>query len=1412
MDQTQLLNWDPEEAQEEEEKLRASDREPMGRLRVFAGSQRPETDYMVYRGENVIGRHESCHVHIPVQSVSKKHAVIEIDGDSHLIHDCNSLNKTRRKNAILKPHVRYTIDDGDLFLFADVACQYLLPPPAEDGDSGSETGSESMFPQARSGTGTDQQEARLESGDMIPEAADSDEDSLLLPPTQPYQPKSSMSLLSDTYVKESEDDDTPWKGTGSFTSQDDQHPKASVCQTPLAHVVPESDDEGGDSSRSNLQSMQLHYDSDTDLEEDQQPDENRTEPSNEQSVDCNNVSSKTGGVEQQEADNTALVTGVVAVNHLHPAEETANHCPGEALDRDTGKVSSRVPEASAPADLLLHFSRDSDSELEGEQQSVMSTGGSTARTKMDSGLAISADTDAQEAAANPGSLIAADEEGESSKAGRCADGNADTEGEAKETAGGADKRELSDINSDTDIDDDSSESYALQPTQCYTLTVSSTLDETAGEGDYTPDAGIAAGANTEEESTQLFICHSPTFNKGPFKGGAAAASSAEEEAMQPFTFKSPAFGKDPFRGGAAAASSVEEEATQPFIFQSPTFGKDPFKGGAAAASSTEEEATQLFTFQTPAFSKGSLRGGAAAASSTEEEATQPFIFQSPTFGKDPFKGGAAAASSVEEEATQPFIFQSPTFGKDPFKEPFTSGFDRESQLEKAKGGAAAASGAEEEATQPFVADAVTLCPVATAARQRDPSEPGEEDLSESNCEGQRAAEETQPLCLQKQAAEPERAAEHEEAFIAQGTVPAASAEDGPAPTLEEQPEGSTEEESGTDPPAVTEQQPEAPEGGERGCSQPVNEEVNSRAPADQQAAQAGKEVNGEPSGDAAPAQTAGDSPASGGGEAAAPGTEEGSTETPAPNPAPSRAGGRRGRRSAAETGGGRQGEMAVPGDKSGRRSARSAAASNGRSQEAGGNARRGKRRKASEASAEEVDVAAAQGREAGGNARRGKRRKASEASAEEVDVAAGQGREAGGNARRGKRRKASEASAEEVDVAAAQGREAGGNVRCQRRKAPEVSAEEVATATPAGRPKRGRGRPTVSATITDDNRCLPEEERPQIPSARGRRSKQKSMAAPQSQAESVEIASQTDSLPNQRPAGRGRRKQECTQPSSQETGLPSGRKRRTRATSPSDSEKEPSTTPPVTTRRRAGRQSSRTSAGSVPESVAPPKIMFTGLVDENGEKVIKQLGGEVVESVHDSTHLVTDRIRRTVKFLCAVARGIPVVTPEWLIKCGKSSCFLPTSSFLVDDSEQEQKFNFKLAESLQKAKEQLLLQDYRVHMTAGVLPEPSQMDSIVQCSGATVLPKMPRAYKEKTLVISCPDDLPKCKAARDAGIPVVSAEFILTGILQQTADLASYRLDGGGNGVVDSKPENKGRKRSSTAAATQPVSGKKRRR
>uniref|UniRef100_A0A8C5HDU6 Mediator of DNA damage checkpoint protein 1 n=1 Tax=Gouania willdenowi TaxID=441366 RepID=A0A8C5HDU6_GOUWI len=188
------------------------------------------------------------------------------------------------------------------------------------------------------------------------------------------------------------------------------------------------------------------------------------------------------------------------------------------------------------------------------------------------------------------------------------------------------------------------------------------------------------------------------------------------------------------------------------------------------------------------------------------------------------------------------------------------------------------------------------------------------------------------------------------------------------------------------------------------------------------------------------------------------------------------------------------------------------------------------------------------------------------------------------------------------------------------------------------------------------------------------------------------------------------------------------------------------------------------------------KVLFTGVVDEAGEKVLARLGGVVANGVDDMNCLVTDKVRRTVKFLCAVAKGVPVVTTNWLEKSGKAGSFLDPNAFLVKDPEQEKKFSFCLSDSLKNAHQQLLLQGYEIHVTKSVKPEPAHMKEIISSSGATFLSKMPSSQKPQTLVISCEDDWPLCAPALSASLPVVTAEFILTGILQQSIDFQTHKL------------------------------------
>uniref|UniRef100_A0A3Q1JFK0 Mediator of DNA damage checkpoint protein 1 n=1 Tax=Anabas testudineus TaxID=64144 RepID=A0A3Q1JFK0_ANATE len=214
-----------------------------------------------------------------------------------------------------------------------------------------------------------------------------------------------------------------------------------------------------------------------------------------------------------------------------------------------------------------------------------------------------------------------------------------------------------------------------------------------------------------------------------------------------------------------------------------------------------------------------------------------------------------------------------------------------------------------------------------------------------------------------------------------------------------------------------------------------------------------------------------------------------------------------------------------------------------------------------------------------------------------------------------------------------------------------------------------------------------------------------------------------------------------------------------------------------------------------PACLVFPQVLFTGVVDEAGERVLTRLGGSIAKGVADMNCLVTDKVRRTVKFLCALAKGIPIVTTHWLEKSGKAGYFLPPNAFVVKDPEQEKKFSFSLEESLRTASSQPLLQGYEIHFTKSVKPEPVHMKDIISCSGATFLPRMPSSHKPQTVVISCEEDWLLCGPAVSAFVPVVTAEFILTGILQQKLDFQTHTLSAPATNPQPAGGRGRGRKK-----------------
>ncbi|NXT65141.1 MDC1 protein, partial [Chaetops frenatus] len=105
------------------------------------------------------------------------------------------------------------------------------------------------------------------------------------------------------------------------------------------------------------------------------------------------------------------------------------------------------------------------------------------------------------------------------------------------------------------------------------------------------------------------------------------------------------------------------------------------------------------------------------------------------------------------------------------------------------------------------------------------------------------------------------------------------------------------------------------------------------------------------------------------------------------------------------------------------------------------------------------------------------------------------------------------------------------------------------------------------------------------------------------------------------------------------------------------------------------------------------RVLFTGLVASPALLVaLGTLGGTEATSVHDCSHLVTDGIRRTLKFLCALARGVPIVTPQWLLQSSQGGRPLSPGPFLPRDPPWERRFGFSLSPALARARARPLLQ------------------------------------------------------------------------------------------------------------------------
>ncbi|CAK9812180.1 Mediator of DNA damage checkpoint protein 1 [Anthophora quadrimaculata] len=192
------------------------------------------------------------------------------------------------------------------------------------------------------------------------------------------------------------------------------------------------------------------------------------------------------------------------------------------------------------------------------------------------------------------------------------------------------------------------------------------------------------------------------------------------------------------------------------------------------------------------------------------------------------------------------------------------------------------------------------------------------------------------------------------------------------------------------------------------------------------------------------------------------------------------------------------------------------------------------------------------------------------------------------------------------------------------------------------------------------------------------------------------------------------------------------------------------------------------------------KILFTGISNNEYNKLLTKLGASQVEEPTRCSVLVTDKVRRTVKFLCALALSVPIVSVDWLVNSGMVGHFVNLDDYILEDPVAEAKFNFKLRDSLKKAKDHKLLEGYTIVVTPNVAPPPiSELKSIITSCNGKMLVRPPQSWPQNAVIVSQKEDMKNAKkflAKAPKTVTIQSTEFILTGILRQKLDFTEFQL------------------------------------
>ncbi|CAF4679914.1 unnamed protein product, partial [Rotaria sp. Silwood2] len=181
--------------------------------------------------------------------------------------------------------------------------------------------------------------------------------------------------------------------------------------------------------------------------------------------------------------------------------------------------------------------------------------------------------------------------------------------------------------------------------------------------------------------------------------------------------------------------------------------------------------------------------------------------------------------------------------------------------------------------------------------------------------------------------------------------------------------------------------------------------------------------------------------------------------------------------------------------------------------------------------------------------------------------------------------------------------------------------------------------------------------------------------------------------------------------------------------------------------------------------------------DQNHIDTLGKLGFEIMDESCQVDALVVDRIRRTKKFFMCLARGAHILSPQWIELMIKENRYIQYDKYYLEDKNAETRYGFQLRESVRLAKQGLIFENYKFFCTKDTSPPYEDLKDIIQAAGGKLIEKININKPGKDIIcIVAQTHKNQYEDLFKKNIPILSEEFILSGISKQKLDFDSFSL------------------------------------